>query len=656
MKKRNAVALALFLLGLCFGVLLFGGYLMHREKPPIPAEVTDADGRVLFTGRDVVAGQNYYFSRGGQHIGSIWGHGAYLAPDWSADYLHREGLFLAARLQGLEGGEADRFSQAGLDSLPAPEKARLLAMVAEEVKTNRYDPSTGRLRFTRFQAEAHSALTAYYTRLFREGNERMGLQAGIVRTDEEGRVLSAFFAWLAWAAGANRPGEECTYTSNWPFDPLVGNLPLPGTLTWSIVSVVALLLGISSAVFVYLRHVREADYVPNIPAKLEEPKPSPGQKALLAYFLTASALLVVQMLLGSATAHFTVEGTRLFGIPLGQLLPYAAARTWHLQLGVFFIATCFLAAGLFVASRVGCEPRNQSRLIWVLFAAIVAVVLGALVGTWLSTRGTMGGEGFWLGHQGYEYIELGRVWQMLLTGGMVVWLLLVVRTIAPALKREDDSVGLTHLLLYSAVSIPAFYAVGLFYGKGSHVTDAEFWRWWVVHLWVEGFFEVFATVFMAFILTRLGVLGEATARRIVYFIIFLYLGSGVVGTFHHLYWSGSPMPIYVLGAMFSAMEIVPRAAWSDRLLKASFWGLNGGLAAMAVFSLVPAGFYQFYYAVKDGLWYARSPEVTSGSVMRALAWARLLPDLVFMAGAVLLFAFVARAAWMTFHPRGTAGT
>ena len=250
---------------------------------------------------------------------------------------------------------------------------------------------------------------------------------------------------------------------------------------------------------------------------------------------------------------------------------------------------------------------------------------------------------------------------------------------------------MTHLLLYSAVTIPAFYMVGLLYGKGSHLTNAEYWRWWVVHLWVEGFFEVFATVFMAFLLARIGVIGAKFALRTVYFSIFLYLGSGIIGTFHHLYWTGAPTPIVALGAVFSALEIVPlsligfevvhnlraakawcaenpyrwpiyffvsvafwnlvgagifgflinppivlyyiqginttplhahtalfgvygllaislmlfsmrhtvaKAAWSDRLLKWSFWGLNGGLALMTVVSLAPSGFYQFYYAVQ----------------------------------------------------------
>jgi nitric oxide reductase subunit B len=393
---------------------------------------------------------------------------------------------------------------------------------------------------------------------------------------------------------------------------------------------------------------------------------------------------------------------------------------------------------------VGKEPKGQKGWVIVLFAALVVVVVGALGGAWLSATGMLGSDTFYLGHQGYEFIELGRVWQLLLIAGMLIWLVLMLRAIFPALRDEQDNGGLTHLLLYSSISIPLFYMAGLMYGKGSHLSDAEYWRWWVVHLWVEGFFEVFATVVMAFLLSHIGVVSKKFALTTVNFTIFLYLGGGVIGTFHHLYWTGSPIPIIALGAVFSALEVVPlslmgfeivhnlkavkeggqayaykwpvyffvsvafwnlvgagifgflinppivlyyaqginttpihshtalfgvygllaislllfsvrhivtRASWSDNLLKWSFWGLNGGLASMAVFSLIPSGFYQLQYAIKYGLWYARSPEITSGSVLRSLSWARVVPDVIFAAGAILLFVFLVKAIRESFFKK-----
>lgn len=556
MLKPQWRAVLFFLLILCFGVLIFGGYMIKKEKPPIPEKVIGPDGVVLFTGDDIIKGQNYYFSRGGHHIGTIWGHGSYLAPDWSADYLHRAGLFVAARFTGLNADESAAFSQEYFDKLDAVKKAELTALVTKEMKENRYDAVQKVLTFTAYQAEAFEHLKKYYTNLFTQGNDRMGLQPGIVTGEHEGHIVTSFFAWLAWAAGTNRPGQAVTYTTNWPYDPLVGNTPVAEAVVWSIVSVVLLILALGMVLFFYNRYMKEEDYTASL-AKLDEPEPSSSQKATVIYFFVAMLLFILQIATGSLTGHFTVEGTKFFGLDIATILPYALVRTWHIQLAIFWIATCFLATGLFVGPYVGKEPKHQGKLVLALFAAVVVVVVGTLAGSWLSIQGYFGGEGFLFGHQGYEYIELGRVWQLLLIVGMIIWLVLVLRAIAPALKSEKDKGGLTHLLLYSAISIPLFYMAGLMYGKGSHLSDAEYWRWWVVHLWVEGFFEIFATVTLAFVLSRIGAVSQRFAHITVYLSIFLYLGSGVIGTFHHLYWTGTPIPIMALGGVFSALEVVP---------------------------------------------------------------------------------------------------
>jgi len=737
--SQKAGAILLFVIVACFTVLIFGGAQISRHKPPIPGRVVAPTGEVLFTSEDVALGQRQYLSRGGQQTGSIWGHGAYLAPDWSADSLHRTGLVTAGLRRGLAPDSAAAFTQADLTGLPAGERGRVQAEVAEELRRNRYDPATDTLTLSPGQAAALPALVAYYTHLFRDGSDAMSIPAGFVTDRTDARALTTFFFWTAWAAGTNRPGETFTYTANFPHDPLVGNEPLPSALVWSIASVVLLVLGVAIAIFAYLRmRAKDPDEPVGI-APFQEPRPTPSQRAALPYFAVAVLLFIIQAVLGSVTGHYAVEGNRLFGVDVGMLLPYAATRGWHLQLAVFWIATCWLATGLFIGPLVtgGHEPKGQRALVYVLLGALVVVVVGALAGTYLGVRGKLSGPNGWLvGHQGYEYIELGRVWQVALIGGMLLWLALVHRAIKPALAAEKDRGGLTHLLLYSSVSIPLFYSVGLFYTPGTHLAVADYWRWWVVHLWVENFFEVFATVALAFILSKIGAVGPKSAQRATYFSILLYLGAGIIGTFHHLYFTGSPLFITALGATFSALEIVPlsllgfevhenlklaraggnatpwrwplyffvavafwnavgagvlgflinppivlyyaqglnttpihshgalfgvygflaialmlfsmrnivrTAAWSDRLLKFSFWALNGGLAGMIVLSLLPAGIYQFVIAIREGLWYARSPEVTGSAFIHGATLARVIPDLVFDAGAVALFAFVIRA-------------
>ncbi|MBI5480872.1 MAG: nitric-oxide reductase large subunit [Deltaproteobacteria bacterium] len=734
MNNHRTLAIVLFVVVAAFTVLLFGGARIDRYKPPIPERIVAAAGRVVFSGDDVRAGQRYYLARGGQHLGSIWGHGAYLAPDWSADALHRVALVAAALQAGRGLEDAGRFVHADLEALPPGERGRVEALVAAELKQNRYDDATRTLTLSPGQEAAVPALVAYYTTLFSRGSDAMSIPKGVVDSPANGRLVSAFFFWTAWAAVTNRPGADYTYTANWPYDPLAGNRPLPNAVLWSIVSVVLLLLGIALALFLYLRARAKDREEPQLVA-LGEPDPTPSQRATLPFFLVAVLLFVVQLGLGSLTGHYAVEGNKLFGLDLSRIMPYAASRTWHLQLAVFWIATCWLATGLFIGPLVaGREPRGQKALVLVLLGALVVVVVGALAGTWLGVRGRLGNN-WLLGHQGYEYVELGRVWQVALIAGMLLWLGLVYRALRPVLQAERDRGGLTHLLLYAAVSIPLFYSVGLFYTPGTHISNADYWRWWVVHLWVENFFEVFATVALAFVLGRIGAVGQRAALRAVYFSIVLYLGSGIIGTFHHLYFSGTPLFITALGATFSALEIVPltllgfevydhlrlarltqaspyrwplyffvavafwnmvgagvlgflinppivlyyaqglnttpihshaalfgvygflaialmlfsvrhlvrREAWSDRLLKWAFWGLNLGLGLMIAVSLAPGGFYQLLQALRHGIWYARSPAVTGSDFIHTVTWLRIIPDVIFDVGALALVAFLGRA-------------
>jgi nitric oxide reductase subunit B len=448
----------------------------------------------------------------------------------------------------------------------------------------------------------------------------MSIPKGIVKTAEEGRQLTAFFFWTAWAAGTNRPGETYSYTANWPYDPLVGNGPLPSALVWSIASVMLLILGIGLAIYLYMKGREHDDEKPAF-IKLEEPNPTPSQRATLPYFLVALVLFALQAVLGSVTGHYAVEGNKLFGIDFTKLLPYAASRTWHLQLAVFWIATCWLATGLVIGPAVGGkEPKGQKALVLTLLGALVVVVVGALAGTWAGIQGKLGND-YLIGTQGYEYIELGRIFQVALIGGMLLWLVLVYRAIKPALKAEKDAGGLTHLLLYASVSIPLFYSVGLFYTPGSHISNADYWRWWVVHLWVENFFEVFATVALAFVLSRIGAVKQASATRATYFSIILYLGSGIIGTFHHLYFTGSPLFITALGASFSALEVVPLTLLGFEVYQTLKLAKLGGDAApykwplyfftaVAFWNMVGAGVFGFLINPPIVLYYAQGLNTT----------------------------------------------
>ncbi|HEX8907862.1 MAG TPA: nitric-oxide reductase large subunit, partial [Anaeromyxobacteraceae bacterium] len=543
--------------------------------------------------------------------------------------------------------------QQDLEALDAGEKGRVTALVAEELRQNRYDAATDTLALSPGQAAAVPALVAYYTQLWSGGSDAMSIPPGVVKTAEQGRQLTAFFWWTAWAAGTNRPGETYTYTANWPFDPLVGNGPLPSALIWSIASVLLLIAGTGLAIYLYMKgrdgEVEEPRFIP-----LAQPNPTPSQRATLPYFLVALVLFILQAALGSMTGHYAVEGNKFFGVDLTKLLPYAATRTWHLQLAVFWIATCWLATGLVIGPTLGGkEPKGQKALVLTLLGALVVVVVGALTGTWAGIQGKLGND-YLFGTQGYEYIELGRVWQVALIAGMLLWLGLVYRAIQPALRQEKDAGGLTHLLLYASVSIPLFYAVGLFYTPGTHISNADYWRWWVVHLWVENFFEVFATVALAFVLSRVGAVKQASATRATYFSIILYLGSGIIGTFHHLYFTGSPLFITALGASFSALEVVPLTLLGFEVFQTLKLAKLGGDAApykwplyfftaVAFWNMVGAGVFGFLINPPIVLYYAQGINTTPIHSHGAL-----FGVYGFLAIALMLFSvrnIVRKAAW-----------
>jgi nitric oxide reductase subunit B len=353
-----------------------------------------------------------------------------------------------------------------------------------------------------------------------------------------------------------------TYTNNWPPEELIGNRPTGQIVVWSVVSFVLLLAGIGALAWYFaVQRRKEKTTEETLPE--EDPllglKPTPSMQATLKYFWTAAALLVVQIALGAVSAHYGVEGSGFYGFPLADWLPYVTTRTWHVQLGIFWIATAWLATGLFMGPAVsGVEPKFQRAGVNFLFLCLLVIVIGSLAGQWFSVQQKLGLEtSFWFGHQGYEYVDLGRFWQIFLLVGLFLWLFLMARPLRPALKKQGENRHLLWLFLIASAAIALFYAAGVMWGRQTNLAIVEYWRWWVVHLWVEGFFEVFATVVIAFLFTRMGLLHVGTATAAVLFSTIIFLSGGIIGTFHHLYFTGTPMVVLALGATFSALEVVP---------------------------------------------------------------------------------------------------
>jgi nitric oxide reductase subunit B len=601
-----------------FAVL--GGYGFHIASmaPPIPESVRTPDGKLLFDGDLIREGQNVWQSLGGQQIGTVWGHGAYVAPDWSADFLHRELVFLLDSWAAEKG--ATRFSE-----LSAENQAALRARLKETIRTNTYDPDTKTLTLSPLRARAFEANAAHYADVFGNGRAEYAIPKGALTDPHRQRAMSAFFFWTAWSCATDRPDLAISYTQNWPHEPLIDNKPTSDALLWSLFSFVLLLAAVGGMVWYFGSLPKGHDEEAEVPAHdpLLGYRPTPSQKATLKYFFVVAALFVAQIGLGAVTAHYGVEGSGFYGIPLDQWLPYAVVRTWHTQLGIFWIATAWLATGLFVAPAVGGrEPKGQRFLVNVLFAALLVIVVGSLAGEWLSVQQKLHGDSwFWFGHQGYEYVDLGRFWQLFLLAGLFIWLALMTRGLWPALRRSGEHRSLLVLFLISSLAIASFYAAGLGIWKHTHLAMAEYWRWWVVHLWVEGFFEVFATVVLAFLFSRLQLIHTETATSASLFSTSIFLSGGIIGTFHHLYFSGTPSVVMGLGAVFSAVEVVPLVligfeAWENlRLTKSSEWVVAYRwpiffFVAVAFWNLVGAGLFGFLINPPIALYYMQGLNTT----------------------------------------------
>ena len=541
-----------------FLVLIIFGVEIYRTAPPFPTKIVVSDGEVLYEGQDIKDGQNVWQSMGGQTVGSIWGHGAYIAPDWNADYLHRETEMLLDLLAQKDGKT--------YKDLPEDEQAKYLVQLRKELRTNTYDATSGVITFSPERAQVAQALADYYTKLFMDDpsmdhvRKSYAIPKGAIKDPARMAQMNAFFTWTTWVCSTNRPGSDVTYTNNWPYEPVIGNKPSTSLQMWSGFSVLMLLFGVGLLVYYHASN-KEKEENDRLPASdpMRGLKPTPSMRATLKYIWIVSLLILVQMVAGVITAHYGVEGGGFFGLPLDLILPQAISRSWHVQLAIFWIATSWLATGLYIAPAVsGQEPKYQRLGVNVLFIALLIVVLGSLAGQWFGVMQKLGlVENFYFGHQGYEYLELGRFWQALLLVGLFLWLFLMVRALLPALRRRDESRHLLVLFVLASIAIAGFYGAGLMYGRQTHMAIAEYWRWWVVHLWVEGFFEVFATVVAAFLFSRMGLLRLKVASVSVLFSTIIFLAGGILGTFHHLYFSATPTAVLALGATFSALEIVP---------------------------------------------------------------------------------------------------
>jgi nitric oxide reductase subunit B len=565
----------LIVMVLGFAVLITITLLAYRNAPPIPAQVVDAQGVALFSGDDIRSGQTVFLKYGLMDNGSIWGHGAYLGPDFSAEALHRIGEDTANAI-------AQQQFQQPLAALTVSQQAAVHAETAVALKTNRYDATTETLHFIAPQTASYRQQINYWTEYFRHPSRNGGLKRDLITDPSELRQFTAFVTWAAWASVAARPGENYSYTNNFPYDPSVGNLPTPDALIWSALSLLVLLAGTATVLlafgkFDYLGWVSRGRH---IQPHLLPGTASPGQRSLVKFFVVVALLFLAQTLLGGATAHYRADPGSFYGFQLEAIFPSNLTRTWHLQTAIFWIATAYVAAALFLARTLRTEePRWFAGWVHVLFTAFAVVIVGSLLGEWLGISQMLGSWWFWLGNQGWEYLELGRIWQYLLVVGLLAWFVILW-----ALARPRA----------------VFYIPALFYGAQTNFTVVDTWRFWIIHLWVEGFFEFFATTVVALTFYQLGLTSRNVALRVIYLDGILFFLGGLIGTGHHWYFNGQSSFNMALSAMFSVLEVVPLT-----LLTLDAWDFvrttRGEREADGKSIAVPHK-WTFYFLMSVGFW------------------------------------------------------
>ncbi len=536
-----------------------GAWYSAQNAPPIPEAVEGPEGETLATAESVRDGKRVFQRNGLMNHGTVLGNGAYFGNDLTGDALDLKTEYVRRFYAEQRYGEA-------YANLSAPQRAAVDERAREDLRSRPDSPGDGALSYSAAEAYAHEQVREEYVARYHEGNESLGLPAGTVGSADAARKLADFALWTAWFSHTPRPGAEHSYTNNWPPAPGAGNTAPASALLWSVASMILLVGGAGVGVWLY-----SSVSLPEPDADIDVPHPSevdvlPSQRAAALYVPVAAGLFLVQTLLGALLAHYYVERDAFFGIfeavgvDVLEWAPFLLARTYHVDLAILWVATLWIGAGLFLPPLLTAEdPPWQARGTKVLLAALVVVVVGGFTGVFLGTRGFFDPDGqlWWLlGTEGLEYLEVGRIWKFGLLGGFVGWALLLYRGLRPMLA-EEERYGLGHLILLAGGSIALLFVAGLLYTPETNMVVTEFWRWWVVHMWVEGAFEFFIVAVVGLTLVGMNLLRPESAAKAVLLEALLVMGAGIIGVSHHYWWIGLPDIWVPVGSVFSTLELIP---------------------------------------------------------------------------------------------------
>jgi len=543
----------------CWGAMLWATYATYREAAPLPNQFVSPSGQVVMTRDDVVAGKSGFQQADLMDYGSLYGMGSYFGEDYTAEYL----VQLAREVQ--DNVAQTRYHVPFARLTPDQQSGVTQAMRAA---LQGIDLSQPTVVLPPPVADAIITLRGRITPLLLGDDYAKGYTRAYSLDATSAAQTADFLLYSSLTTVARRPGKDYSWTSNWPAEPLVGNVPTASTFQWTWASLTLVFFGIGAVLVVFRLFIEpkapNETYAPTLQGFAAL---TPSQKALWKYFLVVAAVLLVQIGAGGILAHYYAERSGFYGIDVNRWLPFAFLRDVHLQAPIVWIGVSWIGAGLFLAPLIGKrEPAGQRLLVNLIFWVLVVIVAGALTGNYLGIMGVIGKHWFWFGNQGLSYLELGRFWQILFFVGLFVWSLVLLRAFWPTLQtlfKEGGSLyslfRIEHLLWYSTLGVAVIYVFGMVPLAEPNPSFAitDFWRWWVVHLWVEWAFELFTAAITGYFLMALGLVTRQLVERAVLFEWILILLSGILGTGHHMYWAGEPGLWIGVGSMFSFLEVLP---------------------------------------------------------------------------------------------------
>ena len=532
--------------------LVFLGQQTYDGAPPVVNYVSD-DNTNIITKESIKRGERVFHLRGLMAYGSFWGDGAERGPDFTADALHRTVTGMTDYYKGQIRGQRD-ITQDDLDAIAHK--------VKREIHLNTYDKDLKLIRMNDAQIYAYNELKIHVERIFVDPNYDEFFQSDYITNPKDMEDLASFFYWGAWAAGADRPGKNYSYTANWPHEPGAGNAPTPGTVMWSFISIFGLFLGIGLVLYVYGQmKTLQADPFQSgetgqslTTTDLERNTVRPTQQATYKFFAFAMVIFGLQVLAGIIGA---TDFIRPMGLFLGDLIPFTVARSYHTILQIYWFFMCWVGYTIFFLPRCSKVPKGQLLLINTLFTLCVIVGVGVLVGIYLGQTGIITGNvAYWLGSQGWEFMELGRAFQLLLLVAFSLWILIIYRGVKPWISKKNLW-SVPAWLLYGSGVMVLFLFFGLMVTPEANWAVADFWRWMVVHMWVEVTFEVFTTVIVAYMLVQMGLITRVMAERVVFLAVMLFLFTATLGVSHNFYWIAKPEAVIAIGSIFSTLQVLP---------------------------------------------------------------------------------------------------